>query len=155
MLNLNVLSQNLFSPLLPISLHKQWSDPSSQAPVIYSEAIRMLCPEKDSMSFHPLLSDGPERVLQSQHISGEKWLELSRCPSHDKTTFCVCFSTTEQPLTLEKPIIGHTTPASPAADRLCHNPGGFMFNLSSPTSLHSSLTVSAAVVLTWHNKSPF
>lgn len=87
-------------------------------------------------------------VLQSQHISGERWLELSRCPSHDKTTFCPCFSAAEQPLTLEKAISDHTSPASPAADRMCHSPGGFLFNLSSPTSPHSSLTVSAAVLLT-------
>lgn len=87
-------------------------------------------------------------VLQSQHISGEKWLELSRCPSHDKTTFCLCFSTAEQPLTLEKAISGHTSPASPAAARKCHKQGGFTFTLSSPTSPHSPLAGSAAAVLT-------
>lgn len=34
----------------------------------------MLCPEKDSMSFHPLLSDGPENTQSSAepaHLRGE------------------------------------------------------------------------------------
>lgn len=47
MLNLIFLSLNLFSPLFPSPLHKQWPDSSTQAPAIYSKAIReMLCPKR-------------------------------------------------------------------------------------------------------------
>lgn len=43
------------------------------------------------------------RVLQSQHISEEKWPEPSRCPSHDRTTFCVRF--TSAPELLQKQLL--------------------------------------------------
>jgi len=77
MLTLNFLSLNLFGPVFPIPLHKQWPDSSTQALAIYSKAIcEMFCPEEDNMSSHPfLLPDGLEntyRVLQSQRISEEK-----------------------------------------------------------------------------------